>query len=209
MSARVRIATSLAIMAVAAAIGARGFGVARFAIADMSAPSDRAARVTAADYVDTPGLRLAARRRAAAPDQDGAGRIATDRALLAVAPLSSAIWLDLAEARRREAAIDPAIRAYMMSVLTGRNEGVLMPARASVGVALWPRLAPEGRRAVVADLAFGWRALTPPQRLRLAATAADMGRADRIALRAALAAEPGGDDMLARLNWPPDEGAPP
>ena len=74
--------------------------------------------------------------------------------MLAIRPLSSFYWLQLAESRvdAKEASAK-ASAAFELSVLTGPNEGRMMTQRGMFGIWQWEALSPEDRKSAIADLA--------------------------------------------------------
>ena len=74
--------------------------------------------------------------------------------ILAIRPLSSYYWLQLAESRV-DANEGPAkaSEALELSVLTGANEGYMVTQRGMYGIWQWETLSPEYRTRAAADLA--------------------------------------------------------
>ena len=74
-------------------------------------------------------------------------------AMLAIRPLSSFYWLQLAESHvdAKDAAAT-ASAAYELSELTGRNEGYMVTQRGMFGIFMWETLSPEDQQIAINDL---------------------------------------------------------
>ena len=90
------------------------------------------------------------------PPQDQAAdpRLRLTELILSHMPLSSVNWLELCN--RRLAAgqkFERVVQAFVLSGLTGRNEGYVMYRRTQVGIALWSALPEDAKRITMNDLA--------------------------------------------------------
>lgn len=97
---------------------------------------------------------------------DSSRRVANISALLAGAPLSSGLWLDLARARYADGAPTQKIfGALAMSQTTGPNEALVMAGRAIFGLPLWRLGSPDMHKMIVRDLIGGWIEVTEARRV--------------------------------------------
>jgi hypothetical protein len=84
--------------------------------------------------------------------------------ILAVKPVSAGYWLSLARQRLKTGeASDTVMNAWSLSVLTGPNEGNVLPWRGIFGISLWDSGSPEFRNRTIADLAAALPVMTPQQ----------------------------------------------
>ena len=147
------------------------------------------ARQKLAPFIDDPAVGYLARANllSLAETEDPVARIAALRDLLALTPLASGVWLDLAQARLENG--EPSkkvVSALVLSQLTGPNEGQLMAGRAALALPLWAILPPPARNGAVADLLGGWRYVKEPERQALRAMFSVARQETREAARAAL-----------------------
>ena len=104
-------------------------------------------------------------------------------ALVSIKPLSSYAWLALSGLQLiTDQPMEQVFASLELSMITGPNEGYLMPERGIYGVSLWPRLPADLKRRVANDL-----------------TAAEI--IGNSAFRATLAAQPDGveDEVRAAM----------
>jgi hypothetical protein len=77
-------------------------------------------------------------------------------AILSIEPLSSMDWLSRSKAElMTHQPMDDVFGSLELSMLTGPNEGYVMPDRRYFGVSLWDRLPPDLKRRVATDLVMG------------------------------------------------------
>ena len=130
----------------------KGFDVIRYSIADEKPGSVH-------PWVDVSGLAFAAREYAlTSVDNSSDDKTIRKRhdelaAMLAIRPLSSYYWLELAGIRVAAHEV-PAktIEALELSAMTGPNEGYLITQRGLVGIWQWEVLPPEVQKRAVNDL---------------------------------------------------------
>jgi hypothetical protein len=110
-------------------------------------------------WFDTPGLASTAREAALTPIDDSSDDQTIRKLrgeleeLLAIRPLSSISWLQLAETRLDASdSLDKVLAALELSTLTGPNEGYIRTRRGMFGVWQWERLAPEAQSRAITDL---------------------------------------------------------
>jgi hypothetical protein len=121
--------------------------------------------------------------------------------LLASKPLSAALWLSFAETQLATAQpAEKVVRAFFMSVLTGRHEGYVMVSRGVFGVSIWEMLPPESRRSTIADLSGTFVSLTDSEKDRLRQSLASKTVATRDEIRSALKMERLSDAAFARIG---------
>lgn len=103
--------------------------------------------------------------------------------IVAIQPLSPVNWMLLSAVQLvTDQPMEAVFDSLELSMVTGPNEGYLMPERGLYGVSLWPRLPPDLKRRVANDL-----------------TAAEM--IGNTAFRATLSAQPDGvrDELRAAM----------
>jgi hypothetical protein len=182
---RSEIRLSLAIIAIAGLLAAKGVDFIRVALASSDVPAAGGS-----------GLRLYARTAEAAPFLSGSLDIARLAAaehavtgVLQVWPLAGAYWLRLAEIRALSGGdIQSVIAAYQLSVLVAPFDGRMMMARQALGVRLWEVLSPDDRTSVVTDLASVWPARPAAVSEQLRAATASLSADGRTTLKAELVA---------------------
>jgi len=137
---------------------------------------------------------------------DGTQHIDEIGQLLALAPLSSATWLELARARfSAGAGAEDIFGALALSRLTGPNEAYVMAARASFGLPLWAMAPAEAKSGLVRDLVGGWIETSETQRTLLRIVLQEARPETRDELRAALvAAGKDGATVSSRLGLSPE-----
>jgi hypothetical protein len=149
-----RYVTALAVIAASSVAIVEGVGVARAGLRELVAfvPTDEPFHWWS---VDPPLVSLA--RDVMPPDWNendpASKRIDALLAILARRPLSSINWLRLTRARLAAGRDTVSVeRAFVMSVLTGPDEGYVMAQRGLVGIMLWEALPSDIRNHVAADL---------------------------------------------------------
>jgi hypothetical protein len=113
----------------------------------------------AAPWFDTPGLASTAREAALTPIDDSSDDQTIRKLrgeleeLLAIRPLSSISWLQLAETRvDANDSLAKVMEALELSILTAPNEGYIRTRRGMFGVWQWERLSPEAQSRSIVDL---------------------------------------------------------
>ena len=179
-----RFLTAVAIILVAGVLVMRGLPVMRYGLSSAARSGigvDEAA-------MGTTGLAFDARRAAltSAREEDVQDQATVKRqseliqSILERAPIDATDWLGLSQARAGAGqGLQEISAALALSNLTGPNEGLVMPGRAIMGMALWDRLAPDTQRTTMSDLIGGWPAATGEQQglmRTLVLGASDKGR---------------------------------
>jgi hypothetical protein len=157
-------------------------------------------------WVDVPGLAFFARQFSLTSTDDSSDDKTIRKRLnelvdiLAIRPLSSYYWLQLAESRV-DAGEGPAeaSEALGLSVLTGPNEGYMITQRGMFGVWQWEALSPESRTRAIADLAA--RRLSGPILAWLKTTLSEKTEQVRQTIRLALQAQGFPKDEFARVGF--------
>ena len=131
--------------------------------------------------------------RPSAPELDEIGNI------LAIRPLSSKYWVQLAEARvDAHEPLPKVLEAVEMSTVTGPNEEAMITQRGLFGIWQWETLPADEQRRAIADLA----AVRPsdPKAAWLKTTLAEKPEAVRQDIRAALQAQGFKTEDFARIG---------
>lgn len=160
----------------------------------------------AAPWVNVPGLAFFARQFARTPTDDSSDDNTIRKRrddmvdILAIRPLSSYYWLQLAESRV-DAGEGPAeaSEAWGLSVLTGPNEGYMITQRGMFGVWQWEALSSENRTRAIGDLAA--RRLSGSNLAWLKTTLSGKTEQVRQAIRVALQAQGFPKDEFARVGF--------
>jgi hypothetical protein len=157
-------------------------------------------------WVDVPGIAFFARQFSLTPTDDSSDDKTIRKRLnelvdiLAIRPLSSYYWLQLAESRV-DAGEGPseASEALELSVLTGPNEGYMVTQRGLFGVWQWETLSPENRTRAAADLSA--RRLSTARVTWLRKTLSEKTDEIRQAIRMALQAQGFPKDEFAQVGF--------
>jgi hypothetical protein len=162
MRAIIQLLTAIVVIGICGFSIARGFNIVHFslAMANANSPETRAEIANtwgAAPDVASAALQADLNYQIDPSDQKaGDHRRQTLFALAAIEPLSSSNWLSLSGLQLvTDQPMEQVFDSLELSMLTGPNEGYLMRDRVIYGVSLWPRLSPDLKRHVAADLAFG------------------------------------------------------
>lgn len=159
MRADIRLWTAIVVIGMCGFSIARGFGIVNFsrAVASVDAPETRAE--IANTWGTVPDVALAALQADLNYQIDRSDQKAADHrrktlsALAAIEPLASSNWLSLSGLQLiTDQPMDQVFASLELSMITGPNEGYLMPERGIYGVSLWPRLSPDLKRRVANDL---------------------------------------------------------
>ena len=113
-------------------------------------------------WIDVPGVAFAAREDALTPTDDSSDdqtiRKRRDEIaeILAIKPLASNYWVQLAEARVDDhEPISKALDALELSAVTGPNDEYMITQRGLFGIWQWEVLPPENQQRAIADLVAG------------------------------------------------------
>jgi hypothetical protein len=159
--------SSFAIIALCGFVAIRGWSLAQFAEQRARILSNPNAVGGVGQWMGIPGLAGAVletalkQNPAASGIDDAQKRAETLARLLALRPMSSKDWLQLAVMRL--VAGEPqkqVLAALLMSWVTGPNEGGLMWQRGVLGLSLWQALSPDARQRTIDDL-VGVMRVTP------------------------------------------------
>jgi hypothetical protein len=151
-------------------------------------------------WINVAGLAFTARRYALTSTNDSSDdktiRERRDELvdMLAIRPLSSYYWLQLAEIRvDANEVLAKASAALELSILTGANEGYMVSQRGMYGIWQWETLSPEYQTRAAADLAA--RRLSGPNAAWMRKTLSEKSEQVRQAISSALQAQgfPKGD----------------
>ena len=158
MRAGLRLWTAIAIIGICGLSVARGWGVVHFSLATLNMePAERAEIVNT--WTAVPGLSSTALRADLADAIDPSDLKASNRqrealsTILSIKPLSSIDWLSLSGMQLvTDQPMEQVLKSLELSVVTGPNEGYLMPQRGIFGVSLWENLTPELKSHTAVDL---------------------------------------------------------
>ena len=172
----VRFCTSIVMIGLCGYAVVRAAAVFSFAVAERLATPD-AAQTGLRPFLDGPefGARAQLDLLAFNLDRSPVDRARNLRRLLALTPLASGVWLDLAVARLSAGeGADKSAASLALSNLTGPNESAIMAGRAVFALPLWSALPADLRRRSAIDLVGGWDSLNTVDRagLKLALSAA-------------------------------------
>jgi hypothetical protein len=150
---KIRLLTALAVVGICVWPVCQGVNVVRYATADSKPEALQ-------PWFAVAGLAFDARERALTPTNDSSDdstiRKRRDELaqILAIKPLSSHYWLQLAEVRvDAHEILTKAIDALELSDVTGPNEGYMMAQRGLFGIWQWEALPAEVQYRAIADLA--------------------------------------------------------
>lgn len=148
----IRLLTALAVAGICGWPVWQGFDLIRYASADSNPEAVR-------PWVDVPGLAFSAREHVLTPVNDSSDdktiRKRRDELaeMLAVRPLSSFYWLQLAVARvDTHEGLAKVSGALELSSVTGPNEDLMLTDRGVFGIWQWEGLPPEAHERAIKDL---------------------------------------------------------
>jgi hypothetical protein len=148
----IRLLTALAVAGICGWPVWQGFDLVRYAVADSKPEAVR-------PWVDVSGLAFSAREHVLTPVNDSSDEKTIRKRrdelteMLAVRPLSSFYWLQLAVARvDTHEALEKVIGALELSAVTGPNEGFMITDRGMFGIWQWEALPAEVRGRAIKDL---------------------------------------------------------
>ena len=160
-----RLLTTFCVIGLCVFATIRGWTIMQFAEARAQALAHQIPSDAVRFWIGAPGLTSAAlhaslTQTSAGTDRDAPRKREDDlTALLAVRPLSSADWLSLAGMRLVTAQpLEKVLAGFVMSSVTGPNEGAVMVQRAIFGLLQWEVLPADARRRTIGDLARATRA---------------------------------------------------
>jgi hypothetical protein len=149
----IRLVTALAVIGMCVWPVWKGFDVIGYAVADATPEAVR-------PFIDLSGVGIGAREVAlttidnSSDDKTIRKRLDEIAQILALRPLSSRLWLQLAEARiDAQEPLAKALDALEMSTVTGPNEEAMLTQRGLFGIWQWEALPPETQQRAIADLA--------------------------------------------------------
>jgi hypothetical protein len=176
----------------------QGFELIRYSLAD-----DK--REAVLPWVNVSGLAFAARQYTLTSTDDSSDDKTIGKRrdelmdMLAIRPLSSYYWLQLAESRIDAGEAPVATSAALeLSVLTGANEGYMVSQRGMFGIWQWETLSQENRTRTVADLVA--RRLSDQNAAWMRKTLSEKSEEVRQAIRLALQAQGFPRDEFARIG---------
>jgi hypothetical protein len=202
----IRILTALAVIAVCLLALVRGWDIVRFSVAQAeigTTPEPEAFR----PWVDVPGLAFLARDASltAIADQREDGQnaklLGALSEILSVKPVAAGYWLSLAKLRfGSEQASDKVMETWSLSVLTGPNEGNVLPWRGIFGLSLWDGASSEVKGRTIADLAASLPEFRGPQQAAARVLLSAKTETSRQEIRSRLLAEGTSEDRLAAIG---------
>ena len=183
-----RVWTSLVVAALAILPIRHSFSAISFGLNDTSLSEQNVhAKLDSLTQERTVGLLARREIYRVAPGPDAAAAIESLSAMLALAPMASATWLELAYARRTAGSgIEQVVASLALSNLTGPNEARLMTARVIFALPLWSALPPDSRSNIVADIVGGWPFMDDSFRKSLRFIVANLSQHARQEFRAML-----------------------
>lgn len=156
-------------------------------------------------WVNVSGLAFFARQFALTPTNDSSDdktiRKRRDELIniLAIRPMSSYYWLQLAESRvDADEELGRVSDALELSILTGPNEGYMVTQRGMFGIWQWETLSPEDRARASADLAA--RRLSDQSAAWMRKTLSEKSEQVRQAIHLALQAQGFPNGEFARIG---------
>jgi hypothetical protein len=152
----IRLLTALAVVGLCVWPVWQGVDVIGFSMAGSSSDAVR-------PWIDVPGVAFDAREDALTPADDSSDdqtiRKRRDEIaeMLAIRPLSSYYWIQLAETRvDAHEPLAKVLEALEMSTVTGPNEEAMITQRGLFGIWQWEVLPPEVQQRAIADLVTGY-----------------------------------------------------
>jgi hypothetical protein len=165
----VRIFTALTVSVVCGLAITLGMGIVRFSMVQPEIASVQ--NPNALDrWADVPGVAFSARDAsltaiAASRENKQDQKLLDAMAeILSVKPMSAGYWLSLAKLRFATGeASEQVMDAWSLSVLTGPNEGNVLPWRGIFGISLWDRASTEVKNRTIAELGAALSRITEQQ----------------------------------------------
>ncbi len=151
--------TAIALIIICGVSVAQGWGIVRFFLASMNIVSSEKRAEIADAWRATSGVTSTALKDELADETNRSDTIAPYRrrellsAILSIKPMSSRDWLSLSSAElTTHRPMEDVLGSLRLSMLTGPNEGYLMPERAIFAFSLWEKLSPDLKRHEAIDL---------------------------------------------------------
>jgi hypothetical protein len=202
----VRFLTALAVIAVCSLALIRGWDVVRFSVAQVEIGTTLDPE-TFRPWVDVPGLAFSARDASltAIADQREDGQnaklIGALSEILSVKPVAAGYWLSLAKLRFvDEQPSDKVMEAWSLSVLTGPNEGNVLPWRGIFGLSLWDGASSEVKGRTIADLAAALPNFSDQQKSAARVLLSGKTETSRQDIRSRLLAEGASESRLGQIG---------
>ena len=158
MRADSRLWTAVAVIGICACAVAWGWDIVQFSLANANNSSGKRDEIvniwSAVPEVASAALRAELSEKIEASDSKAATRRREILArIVAIQPLSPVNWMLLSAMQLvTDQPMEQVFDSLELSMVTGPNEGYLMPERGIYGVSLWPRLPPDLKRRVANDL---------------------------------------------------------
>lgn len=159
MRAGIRFVTAIFMIGICGFAAAEGWNIVRFSLAMLDVgPSEKGTDI-AKVWVTVPDVASAALQAELKEKVNPSDPKAATRrrealsALLSIKPLSAVDWLSLSGMQWATGQpMKQILQSLNLSMLTGPNEGYVMPARGIFGASLWESLSPDLKRHVASDL---------------------------------------------------------
>jgi hypothetical protein len=159
MRADIRLWTAVAVIGACGCAVAWGSDIVRFSLATANIDSSENREKILNSWSAVPLVASAALRAELSEKIDTSDAKATNSrrealaTIVAIQPLSPVNWMLLSAMQLvTDQRMDQVFDSLELSMVTGPNEGYLMPERGIYGVSLWPRLPPDLKRRVANDL---------------------------------------------------------
>lgn len=200
-----RILTALAVTVVCGLVMALGLEIVWFsAVQAKLGPTDASGY---SHFVDFPGVEFSARDDVLTAINNSGTRQTNARLtdavtqILAVKPVSAGYWLSLARIRlKSRQSFEKVMDAWSLSVLTGPNEGHVLPWRAIFGLSLWDKKRDDLRRQTIADLDAALPRFSGSQQKFARTLLSRETEQTRHAIRSRLLAEGASEKRLAEIG---------
>jgi hypothetical protein len=201
-----RILTALLVVGLCAFPMFRGWEIVRFSIIEASVGASEDANIFQ-PWVGVSGLAFSARDDSLRAITKSSGEAMLAKQLdgiaeiLSVRPISSGYWYWLSRTRFYAGqSLSKVMEAWSLSVLTGANEGTVMPWRGILGLSLWDRASPEVKSRAIKDLAAALPEITEQQQLAARAILLEKPENVRQEIRAQLLADGAPPNRLAGIG---------
>ena len=159
MRADMRLLTAIAMLGICAFAMAQGWNIVQFSFATASIDSTENREKIVNSWsavleVGSAALQAELAEKIDSSDAKAAnGRREALARIVAIEPLSPINWMLLSAMQLvTDQPMEQVFDSLELSMITGPNEGYLMPERGIYGVSLWPRLSPDLKRHVANDL---------------------------------------------------------
>ena len=159
MRADIRLWTAVAVIGICGCAVFWGSDIVRFSLATANIDSSENREKILNTWTTVPEVASAALRAQLSEKIDPSdSKAANSRrealtAIVAIQPLSPINWMLLSAMQLvTDQPMEQVFDSLELSMVTGPNEGYLMPERGIYGVSLWPRLPPDLKRHVANDL---------------------------------------------------------